>query len=462
MIDVWKKQRQVLESTAATLIQEALRAGAEKAEVCASFSAKTKIGFEKQDFHMASSDDGLNYGLRVLWQNRQGFVSGNSIDKSELKEVAQTAVRIAKVSPANELNTMATSENVRKEAPTEFWDDAIVDLSLSTQREWAKAFVAESIKDARFRLNEGALAVEGSLFLVSNSLGTHKIHQESACTWSLMGMATEGEKITSFDYFSDLARTMAGLPDRIVQSAIRFREKTLAQLKTGPAKSYRGAVVFSPRAVLDVLARPVLYHLNGRQIVEGSTKWKVEHKGQVVVDPRVHIYDMPWNLARFGASVFDREGTPTSNRGLIEQGAIAGFLLDQYSAKALKLASTGNAVGGPAALPSAGAHSVLVKTGDLDLASWMKSAGEGVLFVNRFSGRTDPVTGDFSGVAKGAEWCENGERKYFVQDTLISGNLFDTLSKNLLGIDRVSEAVDASGDSPALVADGVSVTSGGK
>jgi len=65
-MDRWKKQKQVLETTAQSLLQEALRAGAERAEVCAAYSSKTKLSFEKQDFHMASADDGLQFGLRVL------------------------------------------------------------------------------------------------------------------------------------------------------------------------------------------------------------------------------------------------------------------------------------------------------------------------------------------------------------------------------------------------------------
>lgn len=463
-MDRWKKQKQSLESAAALLLEEALRAGAERAEVCASYGAKTRIGFEKQDFHLASSDDGFQFGLRVLCQSRQGFVSGNSLLKADLKEMAKTAVRIAKVSPANEFYTIEASGNISQKAPTEFWDDAVVDLSLATQKDWAKSFVGEAMKDSRFRLNEGSVSVDGTLFLVMNSLGTHHFHRESMCGWSLMGMAAEGEKITSFDYFSEMARTLASLPDRMVHSAAEFRDRVLTNLNMGPATSYRGRAVFSPRATLDVLVRPLLYHLNGRNMVEGATRWKPANLGEKVVSEKLSVDDTPWNVERFGATPFDREGTPTQDRNLIAQGKIAAFVLDQYAAKALTLTSTGNATGGPAAIPSAGTHNVRVAPGSLSLEAWMRTEAKGpapVLLVNRFSGRTDPVTGDFSGVAKGAEWIVNGERVYVVQDTLISGNIFETLSQNLLGLSQESSAIDCSGDSPYLFADGVSVTAGG-
>ena len=48
-----KKEVHTLENTAAKLLSMALKAGAEKAEVCGTFGQKTKISLEKQDYHLA-------------------------------------------------------------------------------------------------------------------------------------------------------------------------------------------------------------------------------------------------------------------------------------------------------------------------------------------------------------------------------------------------------------------------
>jgi PmbA protein len=85
---------------------------------------------------------------------------------------------------------------------------------------------------------------------------------------------------------------------------------------------------------------------------------------------------------------------------------------------------------------------------------------EGVLWINRYSGQTDPVSGDFSGVAKGSEWWVAGEFQHCVEETLISGNIFECLNQNLLGLSLETELVDSSNESPYLLADGVSVTAG--
>ena len=138
---------------------------------------------------------------------------------------------------------------------------------------------------------------------------------------------------------------------------------------------------------------------------------------------------------------------------------------DQYSANALKLNSTGHALGGPNSLPSVSSHCLCLKGGEEPLEKLLTRTAEtqgNFLYVHRYSGQTDPVTGDFSGVAKGGEWWQQGERVYYVQETMISGNLFEALQEDLFGLSRETEVVESSEECPTLVLDQVSVTSGAK
>jgi len=174
------------------------------------------------------------------------------------------------------------------------------------------------------------------------------------------------------------------------------------------------------------------------------------------------LRDVPWQTGRFGTSFFDREGTPTSDRLLIENGVLRSFLLDRYSANALGLATTGNAQGGPAGPPAVGAHCLEAGAGDeaeTALLGRTTQAQSQFLKVHRFSGQVDPITGDFSGVAKGGEWWSGGERVRFVKETLISGNVFECLRDGVFGLSHTPQVVDCQEAAPALVASGVSVTS---
>ncbi len=457
------KERTALENTAEKLLSAAMSAGAKKAEVCASFSSKTRIALEKQDYHLASSDEGYNFGLRVLLDQKQGFASCNTTDPKELKEIALRAVEIAGFSPPNPHVDILESANVPSEAPSELFDPALHQVSLHTQRDWIKLLADEAMRDKRLKLNEGSLEIGSSLFLVMNSLGTHKIEKETAAGWSLMGMGAEGDRMTSFDYFSDLSRKAAGVPDRLVNSARKFRTELIETLNQGAPETYKGVVVFSPRAALEILIDSLVYHFNGRNLVEGTSRWKLGELGKKLFHPSLTILDDPWKTDRAGCTLFDREGTPARPLTLLEGGTWKNVMLDHYAAKALGRTSTGHAGGGPSGIPGLGSHGIVVAGGTTPVKTLLKdiaSKQKNMLIVHRFSGQTDPVTGDFSGVAKGGEWWVNGERAYFVQETLISGNLFEALEKQLVGLSKETEVVDASEECPTLAIEGISVTSG--
>jgi PmbA protein len=457
------KERQTLENAASKLLSLALKAGADSAEVCATFGNKTKITLEKQDFHMASSDEGYQLGLRVILGEKQGFSSCNSTDLNELKEIATRAVEIAGFSPPNPYYSLTAAGNIPNDAPNELWDDSLFDLSLQTQKDWTKLMVDEALRDPRFRMNEGGVTISAGIYLVLNSLGTHKLERETALHWNLMGMAIEGENITSFDYFSEMSRKGAGVAERMLQTTRKFRDHVLQNLSTGPATSYRGLVAFSPRAVIDVLLSPIAYHLNGRNVVEGTGQWKLADRGKQLLDPALTLKDLPWLTDRAGCAVFDREGTPTKNLTLLEKGTLKAFLMDHYAAKALSETSSGHAAGGPSGVPTVSPHCLCLSGGKepwRELVRRMTQTQRDLLMVHRFSGQVDSVTGDFSGVAKGGEWWHAGERAYFVKETSISGNLFDSLSKGLFGISQETEVVESQEESPTLVLDRVSVTAG--
>jgi PmbA protein len=381
----------------------------------------------------------------------------------ELQVVPLRALHIGGFAGVNPHYLIRESANIPKDAPTDLWDDALHQLSLQTQKEWTKLMMEEATRDPRFRLNEGTVTLSSGIFLVMNSHGTHKLEAETAASWSLMGMGVDGPVITSFDYFGEIARRAAATPERIVSSTRSFRDQLLRNLKQGPAKSYKGLVVFSPRAVIDILLSNIAYHLNARTVVEKTSRWNLGKIGQETLNPQLTLRDMPWLTDRSGCSVFDREGTPTANRTLVERGILRGFLVDHYASQALGIPSSGNAAGSPSSVPTVSSHCLCLDRGDEPLDKLLHRVVEkqkDFLLVQRYSGQVDPVTGDFSGVAKGSEWWHGGERAYCVNETLISGNLFEALGNGLYGISRETEIVDSAEESPTLVVDNVSVTSG--
>ena len=180
--------------------------------------------------------------------------------------------------------------------------------------------------------------------------------------------------------------------------------------------------------------------------MDGKSLWS-KRIGESVISPMMTLRDAPHNREFSGATSFDGDGLPTVERDLIKNGVLLTHLHDCYTAKRCGAVSTATS-GGPFAL--------MMATGNGELKS-MQNARQDLLVVDRFSGNIDPIKGDFSGVAKSSRYLKNGEDQGAVSETMIAGNLFESLSQ-ILSVSSVFEDVGGSMRTPWVLIDGVSVS----
>jgi PmbA protein len=129
---------------------------------------------------------------------------------------------------------------------------------------------------------------------------------------------------------------------------------------------------------------------------------------------------------------FDSEGVATADRELIAGGVLTGYILSSYSARKLKLKTTGNA---------GGAHNLIVAPSAAGgMARMLSQLGTGLLVTELMGQGINMVTGDYSRGAAGF-WVENGVAQYPVGEITIAGNLRDMLAH----IAAVGDDVDTRG-----------------
>jgi len=150
---------------------------------------------------------------------------------------------------------------------------------------------------------------------------------------------------------------------------------------------------------------------------------------------------------------------PTRRRAVLSNGLLQTFLFNHYEARAKGngTRSTGNATGSAASLPTVGSHRLEVDPGTTAMAD-MIARSERAVWVGRYSGATNPVTGEFSGVVKNGFLIENGVRRP-VREVLIAGNVFELLNQ-ISAVSRERHDVGGQALVPALRAEDVSVTAG--
>ena len=125
------------------------------------------------------------------------------------------------------------------------------------------------------------------------------------------------------------------------------------------------------------------------------------------------ISERPFLPRATGSTAFDGDGVATSDRNIVDEGELTGYVLSSYSARRLGLETTGNA---------GGVHNLLLKGNGQSMKSLLEDMGRGLLVTEVMGQGVSMVTGDYSRGASGF-WVENGEVVHPVEEVTIASNL---------------------------------------
>ena len=127
----------------------------------------------------------------------------------------------------------------------------------------------------------------------------------------------------------------------------------------------------------------------------------------------------------------DDEAVPLKKKTVIEDGKLAMFLYNTYTANKDRTVSTGNGMrGGFKGVPGVGITNLYIDPGECTLGGIIKQVEKGLLVTEVMGMHTaNPISGDFSVGATGF-WIEDGKKAFPVREITIAGNILD-LMKNV-------------------------------
>jgi PmbA protein len=195
----------------------------------------------------------------------------------------------------------------------------------------------------------------------------------------------------------------------------------------GKRLSTRQAPVLFVAEVAGGLFGNFIRAIRGESLYRKSS-FLLDQLGNAVFPAFMHIHEQPHLKKALGSSPFDGEGVATRARDLISEGILQGYVLDSYSARKLKMQTTGNA---------GGVHNLTIDPGPLDFAGLLKEMDTGLLVTEMMGMGVNIVTGDYSRGASGF-WVENGVIQYPVEEITVAGNMKDMFK----GIVAVGNDVD--------------------
>ncbi|MEZ6197176.1 MAG: metallopeptidase TldD-related protein [Planctomycetota bacterium] len=436
-------------------LEAAVRGGAEAAEVAAGFATGSGIDFEKNDLAIAVSDDETSYGIRVIREGRVGFASSN--DPEGLEAAVADALAVAASAPPDPHAGLPDPSPV---TPVEGLNDPSIescDVAAVTDA-GARLLAAIRERDRRLSIDGGGVSATRAVRAIASTTGVRASEEYGVVGAHLFGMAVDGEAVGSFVVEGEASRRAADLEGILERTTAEFAEKALGALRPEPGESYRGPVLLSPEAVASLLASELVAMISAPTVRKGKSPL-AQRLGEEIAHADFSLLDDPTAAGAIGSSAFDREGRPRRATPLVEKGVLRTFLFNDYEARAAGRAegSTGHAAGGSTSLPGVGPSRLILAPGSRRREDLERDAGRCVV-VTRFSGSTNTVTGEFSGVVKAGFLSRAGERRP-VAETLISGNVLEAL-KQIAGVSSETRRLYGGGVFPWVLIDGISVTAG--
>jgi PmbA protein len=415
-----------LTSLAADNVSRAQRAGASDAEVTIregdEFSTTVRMG--QVETLKESGSRGM--GLRVLVAGDNGYrtASTTTSDFSEegIAHLVNGALALARVTSEDPFAGLAEpAEFGQLEGDLALYHDDVYSLPTADRIEYARRAEAAALAaDTRITNSDGGSfdAATGRR-VFANSRGFAGEYRASSCSIAVSPIALGQNGEMQRDYWFTYARSLAQLdtPESVGAEAAR---RTLRRLDARRVRTQQVPLVFAPEVARSLIGA-IFDAASGDSIYRGASFF-TGLLGQQVAAPSVTVIDDGTIPGGFGTSPFDGEGLPSRRTVIVENGVLANYLLNTYTARKLGMKSTGNAARGLAGNPGTGAGNLFLQPGSQSPEGILRGVPAGLYVTSLMGQGVNLVTGDYSRGAAGL-WIENGELTYPVQEITIAGNL---------------------------------------
>ena len=390
-------------------IEQLKEAGAHKSQCAVTFSEKKELNVETGEMSLFRTTFDTNVGMSVIVDQKSGSVAINKTDKDSINEAVRKVMDMAQSSQPDDANDISPSQPkqsfskgdekpdmekmylrldefmgyVKKNHPTINMEAAIVDFSHST-----------------------------SVF--QNSNGVEFTTKEGMYGFSNMFTAKEGKDTSSFNGMGISALNL-NTPFIESGSAKRLLKQSTEQVRTKPvSEKFTGEIVVTPDCLSDFLGF-IIGDISDGKIISKTSIYK-EKLNQQITDPRFTLHARPVSDEIIDGYFITDDGYVAENNTIIDNGVLKTHLLSLYGA---------NKTGGKRAVNGGGAF--VVDAGEKPKDEIIRNIKKGIL-LERFSGGRPSADGEFSGVAKNSYYIENGELKYPISETMISGNIQEMFS----------------------------------
>ena len=443
-----------LKDIAVEVVERAMKAGATAADAIArdgnEFSTLVRLG----EVETLKESGARALGLRLFVGNRVAATHTSDFSREGIERLVSSAINLARATSEDPLAGLPEADNLGTlSEDLDLYYDDVYSLSTADRIDYARRAEAAAMSvDSRITNSDGGSFDAATGYKVlANSLGFVGEYQRSYCSVSAVPIAQTDGSAMQRDYWYSASRTLQKLesPESVGRKAA---ERTLRRLGARKVATQKVPVVFDP-----MVSRSLIDHIfdavNGDSVYRHAS-YLAGKLGEKVAGENITIVDDGTMRGGFGSSPFDGEGVPTRRTVVVDRGILHSYLLNTYTARKLKLHTTGNAARGLTGNPGIGSGNFFLQPGQSTPREIIADIKSG-LYVTEFLGfGVNLVTGDFSRGASGL-WIENGELTFPVEEITVAGNLKDMFRNvSVIGNDLEFRSSIAA---PTLRVDGMTI-----
>lgn len=400
------------------LVSFGRKKGADQIEVTINEGSEFSVDVREQEIERLVQAGSKGLSLRIFVEGKMARASSSDLSRETLEKLVINAIDRTKLSSSDPFSGLPEKETFNIDVEKlNIWDPEIPEISPEKKIMAAKETERICLSDKRVKKSFGASfgTYSGVIYLV-NSKGFSGSYRRTGCSSGVY--LQSGDEPNLFDEgWGDSSRLLANLesPEEIAKKAVHRVTRLIGARKV---ETQNVPVVFESPMTAGLLS--FLYScVNGNNVylkqsfLEGKLNEKVGNELVTIIDDGL----IP---GAAGTKPFDGEGVPVRKTVVIEKGVLKNFLMDTYSARKLKMKSTGN---------SSGPNNFYLAAGTYSPEEIIKSVDKGLFLTGTIGFGMVPTTGDISRGAFGI-WIEKGELAYPVAEITISGNLSQLL-KNI-------------------------------
>ena len=448
-----------LKSLAAEVVARAVKAGATDVEAVVSEGDEFSVSVRMGEVETLQESGSRGMGLRVFVGQRSASASTSDLTPDGIAQLVSGAMALARVTEEDSFAGLPDEADFGQlQDDLHLYFEDVYSLPAAERIDRARQAEAAALAfDSRITNSQGGHfdAATGRRVL-ANSRGFLGEYRTSYCGISAAPLAMDADGAMQRDFWSSSARRIADLesPESIGQEAAR---RALRRLGARRVPTQNVPIIFAPE-----VARSLIGHLF--EAASGDSIWRsasflAGQLGQAIAAPNLTLIDdhtmlLPAGVGGFGTSPFDGDGLPTRRTIVVQDGVLQTYLLNTYTARKLKMRSTGNATRGLTGSPGIGAGNLYLVPGSETPEALITAVSSGFYVTSLMGFGANLVTGDYSRGASGL-WIENGELTHAVEEVTIAGNLREML----LNITAVANDLIFRGSvtAPTLRVDGMTV-----